>query len=142
MNECPKEIIDYIHDYLDGDLDAEKETVLQEYLSSCAACRAHFRELERTISFIQSTPSVQAPEGFTAGVFARLPKEKKTTRARRWFRYHPMLTAASVFLLLMVTSLVGSFGDTNEFSFTNYDNVIVEGTWWWCQRERLSLVIS
>ncbi len=58
---------------------------------------------------------------------AQLPKEKKQVGAKRWFKQHPLLTAASLFLLLMTGSIFASFNEDQRFAVTKQPNLIVDG---------------
>jgi len=126
VKTCPEEIIFYMHDYLDEDLSVEEEQVLKEHLQSCADCQKHFQELKRTEAYIKSAPHIHTSDQFTAQVMARLPKEKRTQGVKRWFRHHPLLAAASLFIVLMAGSLLGAWSDDQKFSVTKNENLIVE----------------
>ncbi|WP_419160685.1 zf-HC2 domain-containing protein [Rossellomorea sp. BNER] len=126
MNTCPNEIIDYMHEYLDEEISHEHEQVLKGHLQTCEECQKHFHELKRTIALVQSTSHIQAPNNFTSNVMARLPKEKKKVGVNRWFRQHPMLSAASLFLVMMVGTLFSSWNQSEEFSFTKKPELVVE----------------
>ena len=126
MEKCPKHIADYMHDYLDGDLDVEKEKELKTHLQSCSECNQHFHELEKAICLVQSTSHISAPNNFTQSVLSNLPKEKKSISINRWFRAHPLLVAASIFLLLMGGSFIGGWQDDNKLSFSNQPNLLIE----------------
>jgi anti-sigma factor RsiW len=124
--KCPAEIVEYMHEYLDEEISAEHEQQLREHLSSCEECRSYFHELKRAIALVQSTSHIQAPSGFTAGVMAKLPKEKKQVGFQRWFRHHPLLTAASLFLILMMGSVVSTWNKDHNFSVSKQPNLIVQ----------------
>lgn len=126
MKKCPDSIVTDIHNYLDGDLDEEKEILLKSHLQECTVCYQHFHELEKAIALVQSTSHVTPSEDFTNKVMAALPKEKKTISVNRWLRAHPLLVAASIFIILMAGSLFGSYQGNNEFSFSKQPNLVVE----------------
>ena len=123
---CSSKIITYIHEYLDEEIEENHMKELQEHLQQCEACATHFHELKKTIALVQSTSHIQAPINFTASVLARLPKEQKQARVKRWLRHHPMLAAASLFLILMVSSLLSSWNEDHQFSVSKQPNIIVE----------------
>lgn len=122
---CPDQIIEFMHDYLDGDIDKENEKILKEHLRSCKECAAIFVELSKTMALVTSTSDLKAPDNFTANVMARLPKEKKQALARRWLKNHPFLIAASLFIVLMMGSLISTWNQDNEFSVSKQKNLIV-----------------
>ncbi|MEH7331402.1 anti-sigma factor [Neobacillus drentensis] len=123
---CPEHIIDLMHEYLDEEIDQEKERILREHIQSCKECEAIFNELKKTVAFVKSISNMQAPADFTANVLARLPKEKKKVWMGRWLRNHPMLAAASLFLILMVGSLVSTWNQDREFSVSKQKNLVVK----------------
>ncbi|WP_409273104.1 zf-HC2 domain-containing protein [Neobacillus sp. SCS-31] len=123
---CPEEIIVYMHEYLDEDLDPEHEQILKDHLGTCTACQNIFHEMKKTIALIRSTANVHAPDHFTQSVMARLPKEKKKVGVQRWMKRHPIVTAAAVFIFLMAGSLFSAWDSDREFSTTNAGQVVIE----------------
>ncbi|EKN70413.1 hypothetical protein BABA_05166 [Neobacillus bataviensis LMG 21833] len=123
---CPEQIIELMHEYLDEEIEPEEEQILREHLQSCKECEMIFNELKKTVAFVKSLSHMQAPPDFTAHVLARLPKEKKKVSMQRWLRNHPMLAAASVFLILMMGSLFSTWSQDREFSVSKQKNLIVK----------------
>jgi len=123
---CPEQIFELMHDYLDEELDPEKERALRDHLKSCKECETIFNELKKTDAFVRGISHMQAPPDFTANVLARLPKEKKRIWMQRWFTNHPMLTAASVFIILMMGSLFSTWSQDQEFSVSKQKNLVVK----------------
>ncbi|HEY4554074.1 MAG TPA: anti-sigma factor [Bacillaceae bacterium] len=126
MKACPEEIVLYMHEYLDGDLPREHEQALKDHLQKCPACQTHFQELKRTVAYIQSTSHITPSDHFTASVMARLPKERNSAGVQRWLRHHPLLSAASLFIILMAGSIFSMWNDDQKFAFTKQPNLIVE----------------
>jgi anti-sigma factor RsiW len=123
---CPDIYTEYMHDYLDEEITPENEMKLREHLLICPDCQSHFQELKKTIALVQSTSHIQAPVNFTASVMARLPNEKKQVGFKRWFRRHPMVTAASLFLTLMLGSLVTGWNEDQQFSVSKNPDLVIE----------------
>ncbi|PLR75805.1 anti-sigma factor [Bacillus sp. V3-13] len=125
--KCPEEIVEYMHEYLDDEISAEHEQELRKHLQDCPDCQTHFHELKKAIALVQSTSHIQAPLNFTADVMSRLPKENRKIGIQRWFRHHPFLTAASLFLVLMMGSLFSAWNEEDQqFSVSKQPNLIVE----------------
>lgn len=124
--KCPAEIVQYMHEYLDEEITKEHELQLRDHLISCPECQTHFHELKKTIALVRSTSNIQAPLDFTSKVMANLPKEKKKVGIQRWFRQHPFVTAASLFVTLMVGSLISAWNEDHEFSVSKQPNLIVK----------------
>lgn len=127
MTSCPKQIVHYMHEYLDGDIQEEAKKELKFHIETCAECKKHFAELKKTIALVQSASHIEAPVGFTANVLALLPREGKKIGMERWFRNHPFLTAAALFLLLMSGGFASFFSqEDNHFAFTKNSELKVE----------------
>lgn len=128
MGNCPEEIKDYMHDYLDESISPEHEKVLREHLASCSDCKQYLYELEKTTAFVKSTSHIKAPDDFTQKVLMSLPREKKKVSVKRWFGHHPIFTAAAVFIILMTTSFLSTWNTGEDFSVTKQENIVVENS--------------
>ncbi|WEZ08687.1 zf-HC2 domain-containing protein [Priestia flexa] len=124
--KCSSSYVNLIHEYLDGDLTKENEQLLKQHLQECDACQEHFKQLKRTIAFVQSTSHIDTPMNFTANIMAGLPKEKSAVRMNRWFTNHPFLTAAAVFTLLMSGATFSAWNTNEEFAVSKQDNLVIE----------------
>lgn len=123
---CPEQIIELMHEYLDEEIEPEKERILRDHLQTCKECETIFNELKKTIAFVKSISHMQAPANFTANVLSRLPKEKRKVWMGRWLKNHPMLAAASLFFLLMLGSIFSTWNQDQEFSVTKQKNLVVK----------------
>lgn len=124
--KCPEEIIELMHEFLDEELEKEKEIKLREHLQSCKECADIFNEFKKTIALVQSTSNIQAPDHFSERIMASLPKEKKKISIQRWLQKHPFLAAASLFIVLMMGSFLSTWSENREFSVSNQHNLIVK----------------
>lgn len=124
--KCSEEIIELMHDYLDEEIDPTNEKILRNHLQSCKECEILFNEYKKTIAVVKGTSTMQPSSDFTAGVMARLPKEKKKVGVQRWLRNHPMLAAASLFLILMMGSLASTWNQGGELSVSKQENLVVQ----------------
>ncbi|MBO8165571.1 MAG: anti-sigma factor [Brevibacillus sp.] len=118
-----------IHEFLDGDIDELANRRLQEHLWSCSECRRHKHELQKTIALVQSTSHVHAPADFTQRVLAQLPAPTKMNLVSLWLKRHPFIAAAAVFLLLMTSSLVASWFESDQMlqvSSNDFDQLQVD----------------
>lgn len=122
---CPEQIIDLMHEYLDDEIDPDQEKILREHLQGCKECETIFNELKKTVAFVKSISHMQAPVNFTSTVLAQLPKEKKQVWMRRWLKNHPFLAAASLFVVLMISSVFSTWTQDREFSVSKQKNLIV-----------------
>jgi anti-sigma factor RsiW len=124
--KCNDEIVDLMHEYLDEEIDPKNEMILREHLKGCKECETLFNEYKKTIAVVKGTSRMQAPPDFTAKVMASLPKEKKKVGMQRWLRNHPLIAAASLFLLLMTGSVFSTWNQEREFSVSKQDNLVVQ----------------
>ncbi|HAQ06328.1 MAG TPA: anti-sigma factor [Bacillus bacterium] len=124
--KCPEQVIEYMHEFLDNEISPEHEKALRDHLHSCTDCQVYFRELKKAVALVQSTSHIQAPDDFTSKVMGRLPKETKKTKIQHWFRSHPFLTAASLFLALMTGSIFTTWNQEHQFSVSKQPNLQVE----------------
>lgn len=123
---CHEDIVDYMHDYLDEAITEENKEHLREHLHSCADCRSYFHDMKKAIALVQSTARIKAPDDFTARVMASIPKEKKNIGMKRYLRNHPLLTAASLFIVLMGGSVFSTWGEEQNFAVSKQENIVVE----------------
>ncbi|MBT2729672.1 anti-sigma factor [Bacillus sp. ISL-75] len=123
---CPEQIIELMHEYLDEEITPDQERILREHLQNCKECEAIFNELNKTIAFVKSVSHMQVPDDFTANVLSRLPKEKRKIWMQRWLKNHPLLAAASLFLILMMGSVFSTWNQDREFSVSKQKNLVVK----------------
>jgi len=109
---------DLIHSYLDEDLTEHEQSELKQHLCQCVDCRTHFHGLRQVIVFLQSASHVYAPENFTEKVMAQLPKDTFVQFWKKRMHRHPLLVAASLFVLLMAGSTYSLWADDKQFLLT------------------------
>lgn len=124
---CSHEAIELMHKYLDDNLTQAEETGLRGYLEDCESCQQHFHELKRTITRIQSVEPIEAPAHFTNSVMEKLPKERKRVGYRRWFKAHPIITAAAIFLIFLFSGVFSAWNHDNQLVVSKQENLIIEG---------------
>lgn len=125
---CSSEFVQLLHKYMDHELSSDEEKKVKEHLQSCKECYQHFHELEKALALVKSTSHIEAPKDFTQAVMNSLPKEKKTVSWNRWLKGHPLLAAASLFLLLMTGSLFSAWSEDQHFSVSKHSNLVVENS--------------
>ncbi|WP_100013037.1 anti-sigma factor family protein [Lentibacillus sediminis] len=124
---CNHEATELMHKYLDGDLTAKEESEFRRHLEDCEACQEHFRELKRTITLLQSGEHVEAPPNFTQQVMQKLPAEKKQLKYKRWMKAHPMFTAAAIFFILMMGSVMPNWNQDSQLVVSKQEDLIIQG---------------
>ncbi|WP_112179344.1 MULTISPECIES: anti-sigma factor [Paraliobacillus] len=123
---CNKEVVALMHNYLDGDLSNQEETELRYHLQTCQACQKYFQELTRTTTLLKNSNEIQVPTNFTANVMKQLPKEKIRHGYKRWFKNHPLLTAAAIFFIFMFGSVFSVWDEDGQLSVSKDSNLIIK----------------
>ncbi|WP_379130986.1 zf-HC2 domain-containing protein [Paenibacillus sp. sgz500958] len=128
--EC-KLAVSMMHDYLDDDLPDLQQRELKEHLISCPDCRAKFNELEQTdmLMFSLMHKSPVPSDALAERIMNALPKAKKERRLITWIRVHPALTAASLFLVVMLMSTVTFWSPDGQLVVKGSDleQVVIKG---------------
>lgn len=121
--------IAYMHDYLDGDLPREQSAELQSHLTECADCRGRLESLEKTDALLRSAPKPeQAPDYLTYRIMKSLPKTRSTKTWTTWVRRHPALSAAAMFLVIMVSSFVAMWNQSQQLTVSgDLEHVVIKG---------------
>lgn len=128
--EC-KLAVSMMHDYLDDDLPDQQQRELKEHLLSCPDCRQKFKELEQTdmLMFSLMHHNPVASDDLVSRIMESLPKSKKEGRFITWIKRHPALTAASLFLVVMLMSTVTFWSPDRQLVVrgVDLDQVIIQG---------------
>lgn len=128
--EC-KLAVSMMHDYLDDDLPEQQQRELKEHLLSCPDCRAKFKELEQTdmLMFSLMHQNPVASDDLVSRIMSSLPKSKKEKAFITWIKRHPALTAASLFLVVMLMSTVTFWSPDRQLVVrgVDLDQVVIKG---------------
>ena len=104
-----KEACEYIHEYLDGMLDADREAQLGRHLAECSSCSDRLKALEKTEALVAGLRPIPCPEGMTERILQRIPEPRRPKGWVRWMRRHPGLSVAVVFVLIMAGSMLAQW---------------------------------
>ncbi|MDC3417173.1 zf-HC2 domain-containing protein [Aquibacillus salsiterrae] len=124
---CKKEYVELMHKYLDREITRDEEYSLRSHLQSCEACQSHFHELKRTVTLLETTSKLQVSSNFTEKVMNHLPKENKRISYMRWFKRHPILSAAAVFFIFMFGSILSVWNQDSQLSVSKEKDLIIQG---------------
>ncbi|WP_424769370.1 zf-HC2 domain-containing protein [Paenibacillus sp. sgz302251] len=130
----------WMHDYLDGELPSKDIVTLKSHLLSCPACRSRFEQLQKTdaaayhtLEAIRPTADYdqKASEELTQRIMQQLPKQqnKRRTGIVRFIYKYPGVTAAAVFVLVMLGSFFTMWEEDAKLivSGENLQQVIIQG---------------
>lgn len=109
-----------MHKVFDHEATQDEEQKLIEHLETCEQCEEHFAELQQVHQSMETGMTYEAPVNFTANVLGRLPdRGQQPNRKTHWFRRYPMLTAASIFIILMASTVVSGWNmqSDNQVSY-------------------------
>ncbi|WP_202081284.1 zf-HC2 domain-containing protein [Caldalkalibacillus salinus] len=114
-----------IHEYLDGDLSQAEIEQLHQHIDQCPECREDMRSLEQTVTLLQghSDSKVEAPVNFVDNVMTRLPQKDTKHQLKSWVKGHPFIVAATLFLVLMSSSLFSIWSNGSEQLTVSAPNV-------------------
>lgn len=129
--EC-KQAASLMHDYLDGDLAQDQALELNSHLDACPSCMQQYKQLEQTNMMLfaamkSSVPS--ASDELVEQIMRKIPKPRKQQVWLKWVKHHPALTAAAVFLLVMVFSTLSIWKSDDQLIVKgpSLDQVKIEG---------------
>jgi len=92
--------------YLDGELTPPEAEEVRRHLASCAACRAAFEQLQRTVQAVKDLPVLPAPEGFRARVMADVQSDAGAAVEKKAPRWRMLWPAAAAVLIAVVLALI------------------------------------
>lgn len=127
-----KQASSLMHDYLDEDLTHGQAVELKLHLKGCSACNERFKELEQTEMMLFATikhRSISAPDELVDRIMSKIPNQRKQQAWIGWIRKHPALTAAAMFLLVMLFSAVSLWESDDQLvvKTADLDQVIING---------------
>lgn len=127
--ECKNARI-YIQDYLDGELNADEKLALKLHLSDCKNCQKQYKEAEEVEAMVKYNMqasnnfpkrSEQDIQALTDKIMQGIPMNetrKSKKRFVKWIYKYPAITAAAVFVLVMLTSLAASYGQQSNITIS------------------------
>lgn len=130
----------WMHDYLDGELPREDIVTLKSHLLSCPACRNRLDQLQKTDAAAFHTLTAidpaadydkKASEQLTERIMQQLPKPQRKQRNNfvRFIYRYPGVTAAAIFVLVMLGSFLTMWEEDSKLIVAGDDlqHIIIEG---------------
>jgi anti-sigma factor (TIGR02949 family) len=104
-----REIEKFVQVYIDGELDAEDQTIIEEHLRQCPACLAQVDYERRFIKAVKiRVPKVAAPVSFKTQLVANMGKAPKQRPLSRRLMWSSIPAAAALALVITFTWTVTS----------------------------------
>lgn len=127
-----KQASSLMHDYLDDDLEHGRAVELKSHLEGCSACNERFKELERTEMMLFAAikqRTAQVSDDLVDRIVSKLPSQRKQQAWIGWIRRHPALTAAAMFLVVMLFSAISLWESDDQLvvKTADPDQVIING---------------
>ncbi|HEY4390219.1 MAG TPA: zf-HC2 domain-containing protein [Paenibacillus sp.] len=121
-----------MHDYFDGDLMHEQAVELKGHLNSCPACSARFQQLEQTEMKLFATlrnDRISAPDSLVSRIMSEIPSQRRQQPWLKMIKRHPALTAAAIFLVVMLFSAVSLMKADDQLivKVGDLDQVVING---------------
>lgn len=119
----------WMHEYLDGDLERGSAASLKQHMLECPECRKRFDQLAQTEALVRSEPMQAAPAGLEERILQSLPGTRRPAAWTGWVRRHPAISAAALFLVVMLSSFVTMWNQDRQLQVAgpDLDNLIIEG---------------
>ncbi|GIP24519.1 MULTISPECIES: zf-HC2 domain-containing protein [Paenibacillus] len=127
-----KQAASLMHEYLDDDLEKSQVLELKAHLIQCPSCNMHFQELEQTEMMLfhavkSSVPS--ASDELVDRIMRDIPGRRKQRVWLTWIKRHPALTAAAMFIFVMLFSTLSLWKADDQLIVkgAGLDQVVIEG---------------
>lgn len=127
-----KQASSLMHDYLDDDLTYGQAVELKQHLKGCSACNERFNELEQTEMMLFATikhRSMATSDELVDRIMSKIPSQRKQQAWITWIKRHPALTAAAMFLFVMLFSAISLWESDDQLVIktADLDQVIING---------------
>ena len=99
---CSNPIYSLINKVIDHEATEQEYHEMEEHILVCEDCRERFEQLRETDLMLSNMKKANVPDYFTEKVMQRITRTSKMeSRILKWFKKHPLGTAASLFVILM-----------------------------------------
>lgn len=129
-----KQASSLMHDFLDDDLSHEQALELKQHLQACPSCNALYRELEQTEMLMFATikhTAIKTDDEFVDRIMHQIPRHYSKQPFPKWVRRHPALTAAALFLVVMLFSAISMWDKAEDLvvktADSNQSQLIIQG---------------
>ncbi|MFD2673402.1 zf-HC2 domain-containing protein [Marinicrinis sediminis] len=126
MKTC-REAISLMHEYYDGMIEQADLKELRQHVKQCGDCADRFQQYEQTQAYMRAMPKPQPSVDLANRIMDALPQPKKRVSVLNWIKRHPAITAAAVFVAIMLSSLTAFWDQNTELIVkgTHLDQVVI-----------------
>lgn len=119
----------WIHEYLDGDLEAQAQAQLNRHLHECPDCRERLDRLEQTEALLHLVRVPEPSDGLTERVMLALPRARRRDAVMQWARRHPAASVAAAFVLVMFASVLSLWNGETDLIVrgADLDGIVIQG---------------
>ena len=124
----------FLTNYMEGNLEPDQKTLVENHLANCPQCREHFREIQGIASLLKSYTVADPGEAFWDGlsskIYSRVNSEKLTQRKpweilQDWMGWKRLVyTATPILLILFVLFPIYHFYQSHFLELTHQENVL------------------
>lgn len=123
-----KQAASYMHDYLDNTIEGSDAVWLKQHLERCPECMERFKQMQLTDAWVRTLPTPPTSDDLAARIMNSLPRRRRHVWLE-WVRRRPALTAAAIFGILMICSLLAVQGQEKDLVVrgSDLDGLVIEG---------------
>jgi hypothetical protein len=124
----------FLTDYVEGNLDLDQKTLVEDHLANCLQCREHFGETQRIASLLKSyivaDPGEVFWDGLSSKIYCRVNKEKPTQKKpweilQEWMTWKRLVYTTTPILFIFLLLLPGYHFYQSHFSeLTHQESVL------------------
>lgn len=126
-----KQAISYMNDYLDDTIEGSRTVWLKRHLEECPECMERFKQMQLTEAWVRTLPKPKVSDELTERIMGSLPRRAPRRRLSwmEWVKRRPGVTAAAIFGILMVFSILAVQGQENDLVVrgSDLDGLVIEG---------------
>ena len=124
----------FLMDYMEGNLEPDQKTLVEDHLANCLQCHEHFQEIQR-IGYLLKSYTVADPgevfwDRLSSSIYSRVNSEKPTQRKpweilQDWMSWKRLVyTTTPILLILLFLFPAYHFYQSHFLKLTHPENVL------------------
>ncbi len=123
----------FLTDYMEGNLEPDQKTSVEDHLANCPQCREHFGEIQCIASFLKSYTVADPGEAFwdrlSSRIYSSVNTDKPIRRKRwkilqDWMSWKRLVYTAAPILLIFLLFPIYHFYQSHFLKLTHQENVL------------------